>query len=63
MKYQFKNSEVSPLSNERILISCWQRSNQGDGEFHQHLRIRCHLNWRMLVISCLWGQEFFSPRI
>ena len=36
MKYQFNRSKVSPLSDERILISCWQRSNQGDGEFYQY---------------------------
>ena len=36
MKYQFNHSEVSPLSDEMILILCEHESNQGDGEFNQH---------------------------
>ena len=63
MKYLFNHLEISHLSAKLILILCEQRSNQGDGNFHQKCRMRCQSNWRKLAISCLWGQEFFSPKI
>ena len=63
MKYLFNHSELSPLPVELIMIPCEQRSNQGEGNFHQKCRMRCQLNWRRLAISCLWGQEFFSHKI
>ena len=63
MKYLFNHSEVSPLSAKLILILCQQRFSQGDGNFHHKCRMRCQSNWRKLAISCLCGQEFFSPKI
>ena len=63
MKYRFNHSEVSHLYDELILIPCEQRSNQGDGNFHQKCRMRSQSNWRRLTISYLWEQEFFSPKI
>ena len=63
MKYLFNHSEVSPLSAELILIPCYQRSNQGDENFHQKSMMKCQSNWRRLTISCSWGQEFFSPKL
>ena len=63
MKYQFNHSKVPPLYDELILISCKQRSNQGDGNFHQKHRMGRQSNCRRLVTSCLWGQDFSSCKI
>ena len=41
MKYLSNHSEVSPLSDELILIPCLLKSNQGDGDLHQKCRIKC----------------------
>ena len=63
MKYLSNHLKVSHLSDELILIPCYLSSNQGDENLHQKCRMRCRSNWRRLAISCLWGQEFFSPKI
>ena len=40
MKYQFNRSKLSSIFDKKILTSCYHRSNQGDGEFHQIPRMR-----------------------
>ena len=57
MLYQFNQSKVYPLSDERILIPCYHRSNQRNREFYHIRRMRYQLYWRRLVLFCLWGQD------